>query len=153
MLVVNVHALQPVNFLNRVHQVGLRVLFAQDGEDVVRVERSVDQRLARRHVFAFLYVDVHAARDRIFFDGLRDALTILALDVNLALALDDFAVFHHSVDFADDRGILRLARFEEFHDARQTAGDVLGLRRLARDLREHVARLHLVAIHHHQVSA
>ena len=33
-----------------------------------------------------------------------------------------------------------LARFEQLDDARQTAGDVLGLGRLARDLREHVAR-------------
>ena len=152
-LVVDVHALQPVNLLNRVHQVRLRVLFTEDGENIVRVQRTVNQRFAGRNVFAFLHVDVHAARDRIFLDGLRDALAVFAFDVNLALALDDFAVFHHAVNFADDRGILRLARFEQFHDARQTSGDVLGLGRLARDLREHVAGLHLVAVHHHQVSA
>ena len=48
-------------------------------------------------------------------------------------------------------GSLRLARLEQLDHARQTAGDVLGLGRLARDLREHVARLHRLAVLHHQV--
>jgi hypothetical protein len=49
------------------------------------------------------------------------------------------------------RRLARLARLEQFHHARQTARDVLGLRRLARDLREHVARRHHLAVLHHQV--
>ena len=40
----------------------------------------------------------------------------------------------------DDRRLARLARLEELDHARQTARDVLRLRGLARDLREHVAR-------------
>ena len=48
--------------------------------------------------------------------------------------------------------LARLARFEQFDDTRQTAGDVLGLGGCARDLREHVARVHLFAVAHHQVS-
>ena len=43
--------------------------------------------------------------------------------------------------FADDGRVLRLAGFEEFGHARQTAGDVLGLRRFAGDLRDRVAGL------------
>ena len=46
----------------------------------------------------------------------------------------------------DDRVLLRLARLEELGDARQTAGDVLGLRGLARDLRDDVAGLDVVAV-------
>ena len=149
MLVVDVDALQPVDFLNRIDQVGLRVLFAEDGQQIVRVERAVNERLAGADVLAFLHVDVHAARDGVFLHR----LAILALDVDLALALGDFAVLHDAVDFADDRGVAGLARFEEFDDARETAGDVLGLGGLARNLREHVAGLHFVAIHDHQVGA
>ena len=134
-LVVDVDALQAVDLLNRVHQVGLRVLFAEDGQQVVRVERAVDQRLARLDALAFLHVDVHAAEDGVFL--LRSA--VFAFDVNLAHALADFAVLHDAVDFADDGGVARLAGFEELDDARQTAGDVLGLGGLARNLREHVA--------------
>ena len=42
--------------------------------------------------------------------------------------------------------LLRLARFEQLGDARQTAGDVLGLGGLARDLGDDVARLDGVAV-------
>ena len=148
-LVVNIHALQPVDFLNRIDQVSLRVLFAEDGEDIVRVERPVNEGLAGSHVFAFLHVDVDAARNGVFLRR----LAIFAFDVDLALALGDFAVLHDTVDFADDRGILGLASLEEFDNARQTAGDVFRLRGFARDLREHVAGLDFITIDDHQVSA
>src|SRR5579864_4518662 len=146
-LVVDVDALEAVDLLDGVHQVRLRVLFAEHGQQIVRVERAVDQRLARLDVFAFLHVDVHAADDRVFL--LRPA--VFAFDVNLPETLADFAVFHDAVDFADDGRVARLAGLEEFDDARQTSGDVLGLGGLARNFREHVSRLHLVAILHHQV--
>ena len=74
-------------------------------------------------------------------------------DQDLALTLDHAAVLHVAIDFADDRGILRLAGFEQFDHARQAARDVLGLGRLARNLREHVAGVDHVAVRHHQVSA
>ena len=148
-LVVDVDALQAVDLLNGVDQIGLRVFFAEDGQQIVRVERAVDQRLAGLDVFAFLHVDVHAANDRVFL--LRFA--VFALDVNLAQAFADFAVLHDAVDFADDGGVARLASLEEFDDARQSSGDVLGLRGFARNLREHVSRLNFVAILHHQVRA
>ena len=78
---------------------------------------------------------------------------VFAFNVDLAQALGDFAVLHDAVDFADDGGIARLAGLEEFDDARQTARDVLGLGGFARNLREHVARLHFVAVRDHQVGA
>ena len=59
---------------------------------------------------------------------------------------------HDAVDFRDDRGFARLAGFEQFHHARQTAGDVLGLGGGARDLRQHVAGVNFIAVRHHQVS-
>ena len=52
----------------------------------------------------------------------------------------------------DDGRLARLARFEQFDHARQTAGDVLGLGGGARDLGQHVAGVDLVAVAHHQVS-
>src|ERR1700732_529612 len=150
--VVDVHALEPVNLLNRVHEVGLRVFFAEDSENVVRVQRPVDQRLASPNAFAFLDVDVNTARNGIFLRGVCPRAA-LAFDVNLSLALDDFAVLHEAVDFADDRGIFRLARFEELNDARETAGDVFRFGGLAGDFCEHIARLHFVSIDDHQVRA
>src|SRR5260370_14745567 len=44
-LVVDVHALEPVNLLNGVDQVRLRELLAQDSKQVVHVERTTDEAL------------------------------------------------------------------------------------------------------------
>src|SRR6202140_5219294 len=118
----------------------------------MQIERTVNQGLAGPDVIAFLHVDVHAARNGVFLGGPSDFRSIVTFDVDFAHALGDFAVAHHAIDFADDRGILGLAGFEELHDARETSGDVLGLGGLARNFREHVAGLHLVAILNHQVS-
>ena len=68
-LVADVDALQPVDFLDFVHQVSLQFFFAEHGENVVRVERTVHQRFARLDALAFLHVDVDAARHRVFFFG------------------------------------------------------------------------------------
>src|ERR1700722_2156511 len=148
-LVVDVHTLQAVDLLNRVDEVGLGELFAEDREQVVQVERTVDQSFASLDVIAFLNVDVNTARNRIFLRG----LAVFAFDVDLAHALGDIAVANHTVDFADDGRILGLAGFEEFDDARETTGDVLGLGGFTRDLREHVSGRHFIAVLDHQVGA
>ena len=49
--------------------------------------------------------------------------------------------------------ILRLAGFEELGHARQTAGDVLRLGRLARDLRDNLAGVDEIAFLRHDVRA
>ena len=51
------------------------------------------------------------------------------------------AELHRAGDLGDDRVILRTTRLEQFGDARQTAGDVAGLRRFHRDTRDDVAGL------------
>src|SRR5882724_10688294 len=120
-LVVDVDALEAVNLLNGIDQVGLREFLAEDRKQIVQVERAVDQGLTGLDVIAFLNVDVHAASNGIFLGG----LAIVALDVNLAHALGDIAVANRAIDFTDDRGILGLAGFEQFNDAREAAGNVL----------------------------
>src|SRR5207253_945024 len=54
-------------------------------------------------------------------------LAIFAFDVDFAHAPGEIAVTDAAVDFADDRGVLGFASLEEFDNARETAGDVLGL--------------------------
>ena len=79
------------------------------------------------------------------------SVAVVGDHVDLALTLGDFAVLDDAIDFADDRGLARLARLEQFDHARQTAGDVLGLGGFARDLGQHVAGVDRVAVLHHQV--
>src|ERR1700674_1731751 len=148
-LVVDVHTLETVNLLNGVDQVGLGELLAEDGEQVVQVERAVNEGFARLDVVAFLNVDVDATGNGIFLGG----FSIFAFDKNLAHALGDIAILDHTVDFADDSGVLGLAGFKQLDDARETAGDVLRFGGFARDLREHIACLDFVTVLHHQVGA
>src|SRR6516225_1309507 len=121
-LVVDVDALQTVDFLNLVHQVLLQFLFAEHAHDVVRIARAVHERIARVNTLAFLDVDVNAAGESVLA-----LLAVVADDVQFAHALRDFAVLHRSVYLADHGGFARLAGFEQLHHARQAARDVLGL--------------------------
>ncbi len=111
-------------------------------------KRTVHQRIAGAQTFAFLHVDVNAARYRVFL-----LVAVVGRDVDLALTLGNFAEADHTIDLADDGRLARLAGFEQFDHARQTAGDVLGARALLGDLGQHIAGTHFVAVLDHQVSA
>src|SRR5262245_23994300 len=147
-LVVNVHALKPVDLLDGVDQVALERLHPLNRQDVVRVERAVHQRFAGADAVALLHVDVGAARDRIFalFAGLGD-------DADLLRAFGDVAEFDRTVNLAHHRRLARFAGLEQLDDARQTADDVLRSSDFARDLGDHVAGRDLVAVLHHEVGA
>ena len=114
----------------------------------MRVQRTIHQRLAGAQAFTFLHVDVNTARH-----GVLLLLAVICRDVDLALALGDFAEADDTIDLADNGRLTRLAGFEELDDARQTAGDVLGAGGFARDLRQDVSGEDLVAVLHHEVSA
>ena len=62
------------------------------------------------------------------------------------IALHEAAELDGAVDLADDGLFLGLPGLEELGDPRQTAGDVLGLRGLPRDLDENVSREYLVVL-------
>src|SRR5579872_5447294 len=143
-LVADVDALQPVNFLDFVYQVRLQFLFSQHGQDVVGVERAVHERFAGLDALAFLHVDVNAARNRVLFFG-----AVVGDDIHLALSLRDLAEFNRAIDFADDCSFMRLAGFEQLDHAWQTTGDVFRLGSLARDLSQHVAWESGVAVLNH----
>src|SRR5688572_2110665 len=149
-LVVDVHALQAVDLLDFIDQVLLQLLLAQHVENVVRVRRTVHQRIAGADAVALLDVDVDATRDAVFA---RLAVRVVGHDQDLALTLDDAAVLDVAVDLADDCGILGLPRLEQFDHARQTARDVLRFCRFSGDLRQHVTGVHHVAVGDHHVGA
>ncbi len=141
-------ALETVDFLDFVDEVHLERALAEDFKNVVRVARTVDERVTGAEAFAFLHVDVGTAGNAVLL-----FLTVVGGDVDLALTLGDFAEADDAVDLGDDRRIAGLAGLEELDDARQTAGDVLGAGGFARDLGKDVAGEDLVAIGHHEVSA
>ncbi len=140
--------LEAVDLLDFVDEVALQFLFAEDGEHVVRVEGTVEELVAGAEAFAFLDVDVDGAGY-----GVLALIAVVCGDVDLALTLDDFAEADDAVDFRDGCGFAGLACLEEFDDARQTAGDVLGAGGLTRDLGEDVAGCDLFPVRDHEVRA
>src|SRR6185436_835622 len=145
-LVVDRHALEAIDLLHLVHEIALQLAIAEDGQVVVRVRRAVHEGLTGLHAIAFVHADVLAAGDRVLL-----GLPVVGADDDLAHALDEAAHLHASVDLGDDRLFLGLARLEQLGHPRQTAGDVLGLGRLARDLGDDVGREDVGPVGHREV--
>src|SRR5262245_22449961 len=139
-LVIDQHALQPIDLLDFVDQVGSEFLDALDRQDVVRRRIALDDEVALFDDVAVLQVDVLALRDQVLARllGLVDRL-----DRDAALVLVVAAEADGATDLGDDRRVLRLAGLEQLRHPRQTAGDVAGLGAFGRDTGEDVARLDL----------
>src|SRR6185437_5440729 len=147
-LVTDGDTLQTIDLLDFVHQVSLQFLFAEYGKNVVRVERAIHQRLTGANTLAFLHVDVNTLWHRVFFFR-----SVIGHHIDFALAFAHFAELQHAINFTDDRGFARLAGFKQLDHAWQTTGDVFRLGGFTWDVCQHVARMHLISILHHQVRA
>ena len=147
-LVVNVDALEPVDFLDFVHQVLLQLLFTEHRQDIVGVARAVHERLAGFYPFPLLHGHVDAARQQVLL-----GLGTIRHHNDFALALDDVGIPYQAINFCNDRRLMRFARLKELDHARQTSGDIFGLGGFTRNLGQHVAGAHHIAILNHQVSA
>ena len=147
-LIVDFDALAAVHVLNFTCQVLLHGFFAGDAKNIVRHERTIHQRVAGSHDVARVNAQVLVVRDQ-----------VLALDA--AFAADDNRTlaalllaeqFDRAVDLGDNGRILRLASFEDFRHARQTARDVLRTRGFARRLGDERTRRNHLAFVDFQVS-
>src|SRR5438445_667402 len=114
----------------------------------MRIRRSIHERLAGLHAVALVDADVLAARDQVLL-----GLAVVGANDDLPHALDEPTHFNPAIDLGDDRLLLRLARLEQLGHPRQTAGDVLGLGGLARDLRDDVGREDVGAVGDVEVGA
>src|SRR6266480_4230728 len=142
-LVVDLHALQPVHLLDLVEQVLLHRPRALDPQDIVRVDRSLGQAVAGAHAVALVHAQVLPGRHLV---QLR--LPLFGVDVDLALAALDLAEPHGAVDLGDRGRILGPPGFEQLRHPRQAARDVARLVRLARHLGQHQPGVHLLAVLH-----
>src|SRR6266436_8992111 len=140
-LVVDLHALQPVHLLHFVQEVLLHRPRALDPQDVVRIHRSLGEAVTGAHAVALVDAQVLAGRHLV---QLR--LPLLGVDVDLPLAALDLAEPHGAVHLGDRGRILGPPGLEQLGHARQAARDVARLVRLARHLREHEPGVHLLAV-------
>src|SRR6266851_7502308 len=146
-LVVDQHALQPVDLLDFVDQIGGEFLDALDRQDVVRCRVAFDDEVALFDDIAVLQVNVLALRDQVLARLLG---LVHRLDRDATLVLVVAAEADRAGDFGDDRRVLWLAGLEQFGDPRQTARDVARLGAFCRDTRQDVAGLDLAADVHRQ---
>src|SRR5690606_7851023 len=153
-LVVDRHALQSVDLLHFVHQILGQRLDALDAQQVVRIRVAVDDVVALLDQIAVVDGDVLALRDQEL-----DRLSLVAIGVQFRGDLDATLVLvvatelNAAIHFGDDGAVLRTAGFEQFSNARQTAGDVAGLGAFGRNTGDDLARLDLVAVGHGQNGA
>src|SRR5438045_2826632 len=101
----------------------------------MRINRAFGQLLALLDVIAFENDHVLSNRDQMLF--LNTGLLILNDDT--ALATDARAEINDPIDLRNLRSILGPPRFEQLRHSRQPAGDIFGLRSLARSLRHQSA--------------
>ena len=102
-LVVDFHALRTIHVLNFVQQVLLHRLFAADAQNVVRHERSANQRVARPDAVVGVHQQLLAVRNDVLDFG-----AVVAADDDdslAALLLGD--QFDFAVDLGDDGRVLR----------------------------------------------
>ena len=113
---------------------------------------AVDERIAFLDVVAGVHAQMLAVRHQVFLldaDGLAGVVD--GLDDDGALALAFFAQADAAGNLGHDGGLARPAGLEDFRDARQTAGDVLGAAHFARRLGQQRPGRHHLAGPHFQV--
>src|SRR3990167_3137847 len=143
-LVVDLHALQAVNVLNLVDDVLGQGADAQQTQDVVRIARTVGDDFTLVDLFTFEHVQVTPLRNQLF---VRIAAIVRGND-QAALALGLFTEGDGAADFCQDRGFLRTARFEQVGNARQTTGNVAGLRGFLGDTGDDITHTDLDPVGH-----
>src|SRR5258708_2928521 len=133
-LVIDLHALQPINVLDFAYQVVGERLHTLQAQDVVRIGLAIGDDFATLDLLALEDVELAPFRNQLLV-----FLAVLVGDDQAALAFGCLAKADRTGLLRQNRRILGLARLEQVRHARQTAGDVAGLGGLLRDARDYVA--------------
>src|SRR5690606_10490073 len=148
MLVVDFHALQEVHVLNFIDDVFCQVLDALETQDVVRVERTFRYHFAFLDMLALEYSERTPFRNQhlVVIRAICQRLAVGRSNDQATLAFGFFTEADGTGDLGENRRLFRLARLEQIGHARQTTGDVAGLRRLLWDPCDNVAHSHHRAV-------
>src|SRR5437762_2425103 len=125
-LVIDLHALEPVHLLHLVQEVLLHGPRALDPQDVVRVHGPLGETVPGAHPVAFVDAQVLAGRHLV---QLR--LALFGVDIDLALAALDVAEPHGAVHLGHRGRVLGPPRLDQLGHTGETARDVARLVRLA----------------------
>ena len=147
MFVVDLHALQTIDFLDLVDEVFLHGIHTRNSENIVRVNRTFAEPFTGVNAIAFVDVDMASVRNQVIL-----GFTFIAMNIYLLLTADDLAELDNTVDFGNNRRIVRFASLEQLGYSGQTTGDVTRFRYIARNLDQESPRLNCIAIADKQLS-
>ena len=148
MLVVNLHTLKTIDFLNLVHEIGCQCFNTHDFQNVMRHRITIDQRIALTDIVAFLNGKMLALRDHVIHRFRTVILGRHNSDTPFRLVV--LAEFNPTLVVRDDRMILRLAGFKQFSNPRQTTGDITCLRAFPGNTCQHVTGSNRLTRFHRQ---
>ena len=143
MLVVDLHALQPVDLLDLLHQIGGKGFDAHHRQNIMRRRMPIQQVFALLDEVALLDRNMLALGHQIL-GGLY--FIVFRTNDDAALVLVIAAKLHNAVNFGNNGVVLGPAGLEQFSHTRQTTGDIAGLGGLARDAGQHIAGMHRRAV-------
>ena len=122
MLVVDVYALLSVNLLDFIDQERLECILTEDGQNVMRILRTVTERLCGDDRISVTHQDVGAHRNHV-----PELLAEGVDDIDDPLTLGDRTDFNGTGNLGKHCGILRSSGLEELTDTGKTTGDILCL--------------------------
>ena len=146
-LVVDLHTLKPVDLLHFVYEVGGQGLLPLDLQDIVGIRGSIHQGFTGPDPIVLMNTDVLALGNQVFV-GI--SIPLERGHEYPPLAANVLTERNHPVDLGHHRTFFRLSGLEEFRNAGQTTGNILGLTGLARNLRHHATRSDFFTFGHGQ---
>src|SRR5208283_1693111 len=142
-LIIDTHTLEAIHLLHLIHEIFLEFSRAEYAQDIVRIHRTVHERLSSGYPVSFVDIHVFALRNQILL-----LVPHPVFHENTAHAFYEPTKLHRSVDFADNGLFFGFSRLEKLGNPRETAGNIFRFRGLAWNLNENVARKYFVALVH-----
>ncbi len=122
MLVVDINALHPVNFLDLINQIVLNCMDTLYGKNIMRVNRAFCQSVTCLNFIAFLDNNTRAIREQI-----RLALTCLCIGDDCMVTLFNFFKGNCSGYFTDNRKVFWFTSFKKLFYTGKALCNIFGI--------------------------
>src|ERR1700754_1113530 len=139
MLVIDLHTLKTINFLDLIHNVFLNSKRSLDRKNIRRSYLTIGQLCAGLDKVTILCKDLPCQRNKILLHN-----TILGFHDDLAVTTFDITKSYHTVDLADDSRVARITCLEQLRYAGQTTRDIPQLTKYTGDLHDYLTSSHRI---------
>src|SRR6266436_4434155 len=134
-LVINLHTLETIHFLNLIHEISLQLFFPQDIQNIMRIGSTIHEWFTSAYAVTFVDIHILTPRDQI--------LTLfIALGRNQHLARTPLKATEpdNTVNFRNDCLLFWLPSLKKLCHTGYTTSNILSFCCLARNLRDCIPR-------------